>query len=95
MDKITLYKTIIENYTDKEKIIIKTHPRELTNYKEYFKEYIIIDFPFPIEILNYFDIELKKIITLSSTSINIITNAKEKICLGWKWLEEFKKEKNI
>lgn len=95
MDKIILYKTIIKNYTDEEKIIIKTHPRELTNYKDYFNEYIVIDFPFPIEILNYLNIKLKKIVTLSSTSINTLTNTKEKIYLGWNWLEEFKKEKNI
>lgn len=91
IDKINLYKKIIQEYAKNDKVIIKTHPRERTDYKLYFNNYKVIDFPFPMELLDFLNIDLEEIITVSSTSIDIFKNAKSKIYLGWEWLDQMRK----
>ena len=66
-EKIQIYSKIIKKYPSN-RLIIKTHPREKTNYKKIFKEYFILDNPFPFEILNLLDIKFNKAITLFSTA---------------------------
>lgn len=66
-EKIKLYSKIIKKYP-KERLVIKTHPRERTNYKDIFKEYLVLDNPFPFEILNLLDIKFNKAVTLFSTA---------------------------
>lgn len=90
--KIEIYKKIITDVATSKKIIIKTHPREKTNYKKFFKECIIIDYPFPIELLSFFSIKIEEAITVSSTSVNLIKNCNHKIYLGWDYLKENKKK---
>lgn len=93
-EQIELYKYIVNKYLTDDKIIIKTHPREQTNYKKYFENTIIIDKPFPIEVFNFCEeLEFNKCITVSSTAIESLNRIKEKIYLGWTWLEEYKKGK--
>ena len=89
--QVKLYKQVIEQYCKNEKIIIKTHPRDKSNYQKEINCIIVSDI-FPIEILNFFpNLKFKKIITIASTSINLLTCSKEKIILGWDYLDEFKK----
>lgn len=91
-DQIQMYKKIIDEQFGNNKFIIKTHPRESVNYSNYFKNCIVISEPFPIEILNFQEeIRFDKVVTITSTSINLISNANEKIFLGWQWLEDYKK----
>lgn len=66
-EKIKIYSKIIEKYP-KNKLIIKTHPREKTDYKNLFKECLVLNNPFPFEILNLLDIKFDKVITLFSTA---------------------------
>lgn len=66
-EKIQIYSKIIKKYPNN-RLIIKTHPREKTNYKNIFKEYFILDNPFPFEILNLLDVKFNKAITLFSTA---------------------------
>lgn len=90
--QVELYKDIIKKYLRNDKIIIKVHPRDKINYKKYFKECLIIDKPFPIELFNFYpDIRFDKVISISSTSVDFLKNAKSKITLGWEWLNENKK----
>ena len=93
-EQINMYKYIIEKEKiDNKNVIIKTHPREKIDYKKYFHDADIMDFIFPLEILNFCDdIVFDKIITLSSTSINIFKNYNQKIFLGWEWLEKYKEK---
>lgn len=89
-EKVNLYKNIIRKYTSGEKIVIKTHPRETTDYFKYFnkeKNIIIIEERFPIEILNFLDIKFKKVISVFSTGINLIENADERIEIGYEKME--------
>lgn len=89
--KIKIYKDIILKYCSNDKVVLKTHPREKTNYSHYFNCDIITEI-FPLEIMNFENLKFNKIITVSSSSINLITNADEKIFLGWQFLENYKKE---
>lgn len=66
-EKIKIYSKIIKKYS-KDKLIIKIHPREKTDYKEIFKDCLILDNPFPFEIMNLLDIKFKKAVTLFSTA---------------------------
>lgn len=66
-EKVKIYLKIIKKYP-KERLVIKTHPREKTNYKDIFKEYLVLDNLFPFEILNLLDVKFNKAITLFSTA---------------------------
>ncbi|MGL5780407.1 glycosyltransferase family 52, partial [Cetobacterium sp.] len=66
-EKIEIYSKIAKKYP-KNRLIIKIHPREKTNYKNIFKEYLVLDNPFPFEILNLLDVKFNKAITLFSTA---------------------------
>lgn len=65
--KIEIYTKLLLNYPIKD-VIIKTHPRELTNYKAIFPEAQVIDTPFPAEILSLIGVNFKKIVTLFSSA---------------------------
>ena len=67
-EKIELYSKIILKYP-KEKLIIKTHPREKTNYSKVFNEIYILEQNFPAEIFKLLEISFKKGITLFSTAV--------------------------
>lgn len=66
-EKVKIYLEIIKKYP-KERLVIKTHPREKTNYKDIFKEYLVLDNPFPFEILNLLDVKFSRTITIFSTA---------------------------
>lgn len=94
-DKLKLYKMIIEQYCKNDEIVIKTHPREKTNYLD--KLHVsCINENFPLEILSFYNnLNYNKIITISSTSIVFIPHYKEKIVLGWEWIDNIKKRSKI
>lgn len=74
-EKINLYKNIISNY-DKNTLIIKTHPREKTDYKKYFPEIEVLKQVFPAELFSLLDIKFEKVITIYSTAVlNFSSNA--------------------
>lgn len=74
-EKINLYKKIIENYKQ-EDLIIKTHPREKTDYKKYFPKVEVLNQSFPAELFDLLDIKFKKVITIYSTAVlNFSDNA--------------------
>lgn len=85
--KINIYKKIISNYNNYN-IFIKPHPREKTNYIKQFKDIVVLDKGFPLEILNFYGKSLFKIgITLFSSAINNISFIEEKIILGVNYFE--------
>lgn len=67
-EKISLYKDMTKDY-DISRFIIKTHPREETDYSIYFPDALIITDRFPIQLLFFFDLKINKIITFNSTAI--------------------------
>lgn len=66
-EKMKIYMDIMKNY-DSEKMIIKTHPREKTDYRRYFPKALVLDNVFPFEILLLMGIEFKRAVTIFSTA---------------------------
>lgn len=96
-DQINMYKKIIkEQGISESDLVIKTHTRENIDYKTFFHDAIILDLIFPLEILNFCNnLTFKKIITVSSTSVNSFEKKGKIVILGWNWLKEYKKKNNI
>lgn len=74
-EKVEIYDKIIKKYPKKD-LIIKTHPREITNYKEKFGEIDIITEIFPAEIFNIIGLKFEIVITAFSTSVFSIEASK-------------------
>lgn len=86
---LAIYDTLIETYLPKEKVVIKVHPRELTDYTKLKHKCEIIKDNFPLELCTFFEnLKFNKVVTVTSTAINVIDNCEEKIFLGWEWLEK-------
>ncbi|MBY3790480.1 hypothetical protein HPQ32_19160 [Photobacterium carnosum] len=66
-EKLSIYKELL--YKDKNKLVIKPHPREKTDYKKYFSDAIIINNDGLVESLIGHK-NLVKVVTLCSTGIN-------------------------
>lgn len=67
-EKVNLYSKIVSKYPN-EKLILKRHPREKTNYMEIFKEVLVLEENFPSEIFDLLEINFKKGVTLFSTAV--------------------------
>ena len=68
-EKINLYKEIVKEM-DEDSLLIKVHPREITDYKKHFPESYVLSEPFPAELLRFNEIQFEKVITLFSTAAN-------------------------
>lgn len=75
-EKLDLYKKIIDKY-DKNKLIIKNHPREKTNYNNEFSDITILEKAFPSELLLFMGLKIKKVITVGSTVVSIFSGRSE------------------
>lgn len=95
-DKIKIYKDIIKLIPKNQKLIIKTHPRESTNYALHFKDTIILPKLFPIELLQYnYNITFKLGLTLYSTALNNLNNIDKKYYLADKYIKYITQKKEI
>ena len=89
--KIEVYKKIIDEFSENGKVIIKPHPRDESDYKKIFSSNSLVevmDKSFPIEIINFFNIVIKNVVTIKSTALNNIENCKKKIELGMKYIKK-------
>lgn len=91
-DKINLYKMIMKNEKS-EVLIIKPHPREITNYNKVFetdyKKIIVLDKDFPAEIIMLLGIKVDKIITIDSSVIFNFKNKYKTQIYGTKYFKEY------
>lgn len=62
--KIELYKKILNNKS----VVIKPHPRELTDYEKLFPEAIVLNKNVPVELLSLIGNNIKDVYTLFSTA---------------------------
>lgn len=80
-DKISLYKRILSDIKS-EDVIIKVHPRETTNYKQYFPNITVFDKPVPMQLLSYSGVRFKQSITISSAAALDFNYPIEKVFYG-------------
>ena len=91
--QVKIYSDIINKYKDYN-IYVKPHPRDTYDYKRISNNIFIISKNIPIEILSYNnDVKFDKAITVTSTAINSIDFAKEKIELGFDFIRKYDKGK--
>ncbi|MEM7381514.1 MAG: glycosyltransferase family 52, partial [Bacteroidota bacterium] len=88
--KIDIYRSVIQGIPEDMNIILKTHPRETTNYKSHFKQITVLPALFPIEILGlkegfYFESGY----TLFSTALSNLEIVKKRHFLGKEYLDKF------
>lgn len=67
-EKISIYRKLIDGI-DEKSLIIKIHPRELTDYKKYFPNALVFDKRVPMQLFGILGLKYKKAITISSTSV--------------------------
>lgn len=72
-EKLAIYRKITSDINPLD-LVIKVHPREETNYKTMFPDAIILDNPFPSQLLRLMEIYFSKIITLYSTAASDFLN---------------------
>lgn len=78
-EKINLYRKMLNGYSP-EDIIIKTHPREKTNYKILFPKAYVVNSSIPFQLLNLLlSLNIKTAITYSSTAIYCLSDKIDKI----------------
>ncbi|MGP2569367.1 hypothetical protein ACT4R9_03070 [Ornithobacterium rhinotracheale] len=65
-EKIKIYKNVIDKIAPDE-IVLKTHPREKTDYRKYFSDVLVFDKPIPAEIFELAKIKFSSAYTVSST----------------------------
>ncbi|GHU74758.1 hypothetical protein FACS189450_15360 [Spirochaetia bacterium] len=80
-EQIELYGTIIKQY-DPSCLVIKTHPRDLINYRKYFSDVYVFDKIIPMQLLVLTGVKFSKAITIFSSSINSFPYELEKEWIG-------------
>lgn len=66
-EKIEIYRKVMEKYPE-DQIVIKPHPREKTDYREYFPNSYVMKEKYPIELLTIMGINITRAVTLFSTA---------------------------
>lgn len=70
-NQIKLYKNILANYPI-EQVMIKPHPADVNNYSELLPGYVVLDKKFPVQMVEWFDINVAKMVMMKESScVNI------------------------
>lgn len=80
--KIDIYRKLISEY-EEEKVLIKTHPGEKTDYTKYFPNACVLTIPCPLELFMLVNCHVNRAITVYSTAIFHLDNQVEKIITGY------------
>lgn len=84
-----IFRDIIKEYAGDGQVFLKPHPRDVLDYKEKFKEQIVIEGKFPMEIMNFIPgITWDKVISVFTVP-DSIKNAKEILFLGEDFMDRY------
>lgn len=67
-DHIEVYRKLMADY-DLNDVIIKTHPRETTNYQRFFPEVCVFNKPVPFQLLDLLGLKFQEAATVCSTAV--------------------------
>lgn len=89
--KLEIYNELLKKYAKDYTLFIKTHPREITQYKEAIEmPFTEIPRSFPLEFLDFLnDIRFDLGITVFSSALDNLKCVDEKVFMGKKYLEKF------
>lgn len=68
-EKIQLYKRILTYINTTDKIVVKPHPREKTDYLRFFDNIIVLDSKIPFELLSLNGLQFSEVYTIFSTCV--------------------------
>ena len=87
-----MYQNILDKYLKDYNLYIKTHPRELTDYKAVLDvDFVEIPRDFPLELLNFFKaINFNLGITIFSSALDNLNCVENKIFIGEEILKKYK-----
>lgn len=77
-EKVKIYQKILEKY-GQEEVLIKTHPREQTDYQKYFPKVSVLKTTVPMELYLLLGVEVEEVITLFSTVVYSYLHSRTKI----------------
>lgn len=80
--KIDIYRKLISEY-EEEKVLIKVHPGERTDYTKYFPNACVLTIPCPLELFMLVNCHVNRAITVYSTAIFNLDNQIKKIITGY------------
>lgn len=89
--QVRLYRDVIQRYAPEGEILIKAHPRDELDYGKYFPKARIMEKNIPMEILNFDEsFRVSRAITVTSSALQGIRCANEKVYLGPEFLHKYK-----
>lgn len=77
-EKIEMYRELLSGI-DERTVLIKTHPREKTDYRKYFPQATVLDTYCPMELMIIMGMKVEKAITVNSTAIYSLADSVEKV----------------
>ena len=88
--KLAIYKDVISRVPSSYKVVLKTHPREITDYAKHFENITVLPALFPIEILGLKEgFSFERGYTLFSTALSNLEIVKERFFMGKDYLDKF------
>lgn len=88
-----IFRDVIEEYCKDAVAIIKPHPRDVLDYKEIFKDQIVIEGKFPMEVLNFIpQMQFNKVISVFTVPGSIKFSG-EVIFLGQDFMDKYEDPK--
>ena len=89
--QIQLYQDVAREYAGEGEVLIKPHPRDDLDYGRYIKNAKVMEKNIPMEVLNFHEgFRVRKAVTVTSSAIQGIGCADEKIYLGAEFLEKYR-----
>ncbi len=83
---------VLERYCKGYRVLIKPHPRDMTDYGALCPDAVVLRGRFPVEVLNFFDgLKIRRAVSILTTAMNSMDFVEEKINLGasfWDAYEE-------
>ena len=87
--KIKMYKDIVNCFSNVGNLIVKPHPREITDYSVIFPEAVIYKKKIPIEILILLGVKIERAITVNSSAVYNFPKTTKTIILGDEFCKKY------
>lgn len=83
-----IFRDLITGFEKEGTVFIKPHPRDVLDYGKLFPGYPLIDATVPMEMLNFFDVKFKKVVSVF-TEMKAVGFAEEIIALGADFMDKY------
>lgn len=89
--QVRLYRDVLARYAKNSQVLIKPHPRDSLDYRKFFPDARVMEKNIPMEVLNFDEhFRVFRAVTVSSSAVEGLTCAQEKIYLGQDILHSYR-----